>query len=317
MRVVFLGNAPWSVPSLEALAGSSHDVIRVITRVPRPAGRGSALRPTPVAESARDLGLTLFEVESVKMGPGFEAIASEAFDFLCVVAYGEILPASVLRLPGMAPVNLHFSLLPDLRGAAPVQWAILGGLAVTGVSTIRMDEGMDTGPVLGRAEEAISMEDDAGSLGARLAAIGGRLLVDTLDRLADGSLREEKQDESRATYAPKLRPEDRVIGWGEEIEPILRRVRAMAPEPGAETVFRGKRLKIPRATGRFLHGPLSIRIVPGTLLAVSGVSLAVAVHTGEGMGIVVPLEVQPEGRRRMAVEEFVRGYRPEPGERLG
>ncbi len=314
MRVVFLGNAPWSVPSLEALAGSSHDVIRVITRVPRPAGRGSALRPTPVAESARDLGLPLFEVESVKTAPGFEAIASEAFDVLCVVAYGEILPASVLRTPGMAPVNLHFSLLPELRGAAPVQWAILRGLVVTGVSTIRMDEGMDTGPVLGRGEEAIADEDDAGSLGARLAAIGGRLIVDTLDRLADGSLRDEEQDESRATYAPKLRPEDRVIRWGGEIDPILRRVRAMAPEPGAETVFRGKRLKINRATGRFLHGSTArSEVVPGTVASVPGVSLAV--HAGDG--IVVPLEVQPEGRRRMAVEEFVRGHRPEPGERLG
>lgn len=315
VRVVFLGNAPWSVPSLEALAGSSHDVIRVITRVARPAGRGSALRPTPVAEAARDLRLPLFEVESVKMGPGFEAIALDGFDVLCVVAYGEILPASVLRLPGMAPVNLHFSLLPELRGATPVQWAILAGMAVTGVSTIRMDEGMDTGPVLGRAEEAIADGDDAGSLGARLAAIGGRLIVDTLDRLADGSLREEEQDESRATYAPKLRPEDRVIRWGEDMAPILRRIRAMAPEPGAETTFRGKRLKILRATGRFLRGPPSLKsnVVPGTLLAVSGVSLAV--HTSHG--IVAPLEVQPEGRRRMAVEEFVHGHRPEPGERLG
>lgn len=315
VRVVFLGNSSWSVPTLEALAGSSHDLVRVITRTPRPAGRGSALRPTPVAEAGRALSLPLLEVESVKKGPGFEAIASEAFEILCVVAYGEILPPSVIRLPRVAPVNLHFSLLPELRGAAPVQWAILEGLAATGVSTIRMDEGMDTGPVLRRAEEAISDEDDAGSLGARLAAMGGRLLVDTLDRLAEGSLREEVQDESRATYAPKLGPEDRVIEWGEGIEPILRRVRAMAPEPGAETVFRGKRLKILRATGRFLHGPPSIKtkVVPGTLLAVSDVSLAA--HTGHG--VVAPLEVQPEGRRRMAVEEFVRGYRPEPGERLG
>src|SRR2546428_2314386 len=187
MRVAFLGNAAWSVPSLESLAESPHEIVTVVTRRPRPAGRGNKLTPTPVAEAARRLALHVEEVETVKSGPGFEALTEAAPDALVVVAYGEILPQAILDIPKVAPVNLHFSLLPELRGAAPVQRAIWEGLAVTGVTTIRMDAGMDTGPVLLRAEEAIDPLDDAGSLGARLAAIGARLVVDTLDQLAAGT----------------------------------------------------------------------------------------------------------------------------------
>src|SRR5437667_301649 len=169
MRVAFLGNAEWSVPPLEALAGSSHRTSAVVTRAPRPAGRGGRPRATPVAEAARRLNLPLREVETVKGGAGFEALLASRPDALAMVAYGEILPKAVLDLPRIAPVNVHFSLLPELRGAAPVQRAILDGLVVTGVTTIRMDEGMDTGPILLRAEEPIDPEDDAGSLGDRLA----------------------------------------------------------------------------------------------------------------------------------------------------
>src|SRR5712691_6090087 len=194
MRVAFLGNAVWSVPALEALAASSHAVVLVETRVPRPAGRGKRLVPTPVAEAAGRLGLPPLEVETVKSGPGFGALARAAPDVLAVVAYGDILPPAVLNLPTVAPVNVHFSLLPELRGAAPVQRAIMEGLEVTGVTTIRMDEGMDTGPILLQAPESIRPEDDAGSLGDRLAQLGGRLLVETLDGLAAGTIQEVEQD---------------------------------------------------------------------------------------------------------------------------
>jgi methionyl-tRNA formyltransferase len=258
-------------------------------------------------------------VETVKSGPGFEALATAAPDVLAVVAYGEIVPKQVLDLPAVAPVNVHFSLLPELRGAAPVQRAILEGLTLTGVTTIRMDEGMDTGPILLQAEEAIASEDDAGSLGDRLASIGGRLLVDTVDRLEAGSLVERPQDEAKATYAPKLKGEDRVVDWFQPAEDIVRRVRALAPDPAATTTFRGKTLKIYRASTSsdvtFFEPPGGKREPRPSGLVVFDAEGGLQVVTGQGF--VRLEELAPEGRRRMSGADFVRGYRPEVGEQLG
>src|SRR5438105_539271 len=244
MRVVFLGNAPWSLPSLEAVAGSSHEVALVLTRVPRPAGRGKRLTPTPVADSARRIELPRLEVETVRSGAGFDTVGQAAPDVLAVVAYGESLPQPVLDVPRVAPVNVHFSLLPKLRGAAPVQRAILEGLESTGVTTIRMDAGMDTGPILLQAPDPIQLEDDAGGLGDRLAALGGRTLVETLDGLAAGTIAERSQDDSQATTAPKLTTVDEQIRWDRRGIDIERQVRALAPDPGAMTIYGGRTLKV-------------------------------------------------------------------------
>ncbi|MFN2543930.1 MAG: methionyl-tRNA formyltransferase [Actinomycetota bacterium] len=306
MRVTFLGSDRWSVPSLEALAGSAHDLVLVVTRAPKPAGRGAKLTPTAVAEAARDLGSPLAEVETVRSGPGFEALQRSGPDVLVVVAYGEILPPAVLELPTVAPVNLHFSLLPELRGAAPVQRSLLEGMTATGLTTIRMDEGMDTGPILLRAEEAIDPEDDAGALGERLAAIGARLLLDTIDRLAGGALTETPQDDAGASFAPKLTAEDRWLAWTRPATELGRRVRAMSPEPGASTRFRDDTVKIFRAATRDEAGE------PGTVVATGKEGFVIAA----GEGSLAPLEVGPAGRKRMSAAEFVRGYRPEPGERF-
>ena len=312
MRVTFLGNAEWSVPSLEDLASSHHHVV-VLTRQPRRAGRGGRPRPTPVAEAARLLHVPLIEIDTVKSGPGFDALRQTEPDVLAVVAYGEILSPDVLAVPTVASVNVHFSLLPELRGAAPVQWAILEGLPATGVTTIRMDEGMDSGPILLQAPEAVLEDDDAGTLGARLAAVGGRLLVDTIDRLESGVLPERPQDHAAATYAPKMKAEEEVIDWSEPAPQVARRVRALAPDPGASTVFRGRTLKVWRAR--------PVDALEGREPASPAGSVAVASKDGlavwAGEGAVHLEEVQPEGRRRMTGSEFVRGYRPEPGERLG
>ena len=306
MRIVFLGNDAWSVPSLRALADSRHAVALVATRVPRPAGRGGKLRPTPVADEARALGLPLEEVETVKRGSGLDVLQQAAPDVLVVVAYGEILPKEVLQIPRKAPVNVHFSLLPALRGPDPVRRAILGGFDVTGVTTMRMDEGADTGPLLLQQEEPIHSTDDAGSLGGRLAELGGELLVRTLDRMEAGDLDERPQDEAAATTAPKLRAEEEWVDWSEDAGRVWLRVRALAPDPGARTRFRERVLKVLRARRAEGVGE------PGTIVAVSRDGLAVAAATG----VVYLEEVLPEGRKRMSGAEFIRGYRPEVGERL-
>jgi methionyl-tRNA formyltransferase len=307
LRVAFLGNDPWSVPPLEALAASKHRPELVLTRVPKPAGRGSKLTPTAVAGAARRLDLPLVETATVKRDAGFDALVDARPDVLVVVAYGEILPDVVLDLPSVAPVNLHFSLLPALRGASPVQGALLHGLERTGVTTMVMDTGLDTGPVLLQREEPVLDDDEAGSLGERLALIGGELLVETLDGLAAGTLEAHPQ-EGEPTFAPKLKPEDRWIDWTEPAVAVVRRVRAMSPEPGASTRFRGEVLKVFRALP--VDGPNG---EPGSVVAVDRDGVAVAA----GSGAVRLDEIAPAGRRRMAAADFARGHRPEIGERLG
>lgn len=307
LRVTFLGNDRWSVPSLRALASSAHDVVAVVTAEPKPAGRGNRLRPTPVADAARELELPLIEVETVRSDPGRSELASTEPDVLAVVAYGELLPKPVLRLPRIAPVNLHFSLLPRLRGASPVQTALLHGLEETGVSTIVMDEGMDTGPVLIQRRLPIGPGDDAGSLGDRLASLGARVLVESIDALADGGAKPSPQDEALATYAPKFRPEDRALDWSNGARSSVNRIRALSPEPGATTTFRDHDLKV------FAAEVVPASGEPGAIVEVSKDGFIVA--TGDGG--VRPLELAPAGRGRMRSRDFVNGYRPTVGERLG
>jgi methionyl-tRNA formyltransferase len=306
VRVAYLGNDRRSVPPLRALLGSRHEVVLVITRDPRPAGRGGRARATAVAEAARDRGLPLLETPTVKGGEGLDRLRAAGSDALVVVAYGEILPAEVLAIPRIAPLNVHFSILPALRGADPVRRAILVGLDRTGVTTIRMDEGMDTGPILLQVEEPIRDEDDAGSLGARLAEVGGRLLVETLDGLESGTV-EERSQRGVATVAPKLRPEEEWIDWTEPAEVVWRRVRALAPDPGARTRYRGRVVKVARVRPDRAQGR------PGTVVEVSKRRLTV----GCGRGAVTVEHVVPEGRTGMSGPEFARGRRVAVGDRFG
>lgn len=306
-RIAFLGNDAWSVPSLLALASSEHEVVAVLTRIPKPAGRGNELRPTPVARAARERELPLLEVETVKRGSGSDALVASRPDLLVVVAYGEILPQRVLDLPTIAPVNLHFSLLPQLRGASPVQTALLRGMRETGVTTIVMDAGMDTGPVIARRAEPIEPRDDAGSLGARLATIGADVLVASVDLLATGAAEPQPQDDALATFTERIGAEDRVLRWTSTARELVNRTRAMAPEPGASTRFRGEDLKILRAETVAATGEAGV-IVEATK---QGFVVATA---ADGFR---PLELAPAGRRRMTSTDFANGYRPVVGERLG
>lgn len=311
MRVVFLGNDPWSVPALESLATEAElRVALVVTNPPRPAGRGSSLTATAVADASTRLGLPLFETERV--AEALRVIRDARPAAIVVVAYGQILPGELLRLAPLGAVNLHFSLLPRWRGAAPVQRAILAGDEVTGVTVMQMDEGLDTGPILASLRERIRADDDAGSLGQRLAWNGGPFLVATLRALEAGSLTPRPQEDGSATLAPKLSPADRRIDWDDPAAAVVRRVRAMAPEPSAVTVFRGDPLKILQAVVSPDDGGRR-GAEPGGIVGVEGDGVAVA--TGEGT--VVLLDVVPAGRSRMSAAEWMRGTRPAAGERLG
>ncbi len=307
LRVAFLGNDRWSVPSLLALSDSDHQVVAVVTAVPRPAGRGNELRPTPVAEAAREADMPFAEVETVKSGAGLDALTASRPDLLVVVAYGEILPQAVLDIAGVAPLNLHFSLLPALRGASPVQTALLRGLEETGVTTIVMDVGTDTGPVIAQRAEPIRPQDDTGSLGARLAAIGAGLLVESADLLAAGDAEPRPQDDALATFTTRIGPNDRVLRWTNTARDLVNLTRAMSPEPGASTTFRGAGLKVLRAE------PVAASGAPGTIAEATKDGLVVA--TGDGG--FRPLELAPAGRRRMTSSDFVNGFHPVAGERFG
>jgi methionyl-tRNA formyltransferase len=307
LRVAFLGNDAWSVPSLRALAESPHEIAIVITAAPKPAGRGNELTPTLVAEAAMLLDTPLAEVETVKTGAGFKDLAASMPDVIAVVAYGEILPATVLHVPTIAPVNLHFSLLPRLRGATPVQTALLLGEDVTGVSTIVMDRGLDTGPVILQREEPIGPADDAGTLGARLAAIGAEVLVESIDMLGAGPVAPRPQDHSLATYAPKFAPHERVLDWSNPAGLLVNLVRALSPEPAAATTFRDEGVKVFRAEAVDAEGE------PGRIVDVSKGGIVVATADG-GFRL---LELAPASRNRMSGADFVNGFRPEVGERLG
>jgi methionyl-tRNA formyltransferase len=314
MRVGFLGNAPWSVPTLEALASAADvEIPLVITNPARPAGRGSRLRRTSVAEAAEGLDLMLLEVDGVRAGPGFEAIADLDPDALVVVAYGELLTPDVLAVPRLGVVNVHFSLLPRWRGASPVQRAILEGDDVTGVSIMLMDEGLDTGPVLEVGEEPIETDDDAGSLGDRLARAGALLLLDTLRALEAGTAHPEPQGQEGATQARRLGPADRHLDWTGDPSVLTRRVRALSPSPGAVATFRGAPLKVMRAEP----------VIPEELPPEAGARPGVVRVGPDGVprvdtpsGQVRLLDVAPADRTRMSGADWARGARIQPGERL-
>jgi methionyl-tRNA formyltransferase len=301
------------VAPLRALAGApSIEVELVVTNPPRPAGRGSQLTPTAVADAARALDLPLLEVNRVRDAEGFEALDLLEPDAIVVVAYGEILSPDVLDIPRLGAVNVHFSLLPRWRGAAPVQRAILEGDEATGVTVMLMDEGMDTGPVLATVETAIDPDEDAGSLGARLAELGSPLLVETLRGLDEGAVAPSSQDHTVATYAPKLLPEERTIHWDEPADNIVRRIRSLAPDPGAVTTFREGRLKVLVARAIDEWERTVDPSVPGVVERWDRDPLVRA-----WPGSVELLEVAPAGRKRMSGEDWARGAKIQPGERLG
>lgn len=306
MRVVFMGTPEAAVPSLEAVAGS-HDVVAVYTQPDRPRGRGRTPRASPVKQTAGRLGLEVVEPGSLKRPEEQERLRRYEPDVVTVVAFGQILPPPVLSMPRLGCVNVHFSLLPRWRGAAPVARALMEGDTETGVTTMSMDEGLDTGPILLTTGEPIAPGDTSGTLTERLARRGASLLVQTLDGLEDDSLRPVPQPEEGVTYAHKIDPGEGDLDFDRPAGRLADLVRGLSPRPGAYTTFRGQRLKVLRAEAEPDGGG-----TPGTLVLSGGVPAAVTAD-----GRLRLLEVQPAGKRPMPGDAFANGYRPEPGERLG
>lgn len=308
MRVVFMGSPEVAVPSLEMLQ-SRHRVVGVVTQPDRPAGRGSRLRPPPVKVVAREYGLPVVQPEDLRTAEAVERLGAWGPEVIVVVAFGQILPPSVLKLPPHGCLNVHASLLPRWRGAAPVPAAILAGDDTTGVTVMRMDEGLDTGPILAQLEEPIRADDTAGSLLGRLGVLGAELLLQVLPLYEKGHLVPRPQPAEGVTVAPQLRKQDGQLDWTRQAVELDRQVRAMNPWPGAFTTWRGQRLNVLRAL------PLPDwqgTECPGTVLPM-GAGAAVAT----GRGALQLLEVQRTGRKAMAAEAFLCGQQDCVGSLLG
>lgn len=314
MRLVFAGTPEVALPSLDALLASDHEVVAVVTRPDARAGRGRALVPSPVRRRAEEAGVEVL-TPARPSEPEFLARLRELAPDACpVVAYGALVPSPALEIPGHGWVNLHFSLLPAWRGAAPVQHAIMAGDEVTGASTFLLEAGLDTGPVFGVMTETIRPTDTAGELLDRLAVAGAGLLVATLDGIADGSLTPVPQSAEGVSLAPKIEVDDARVRWSRPGLAVDRQIRGCTPSPGAWTTFRGDRVKI---------GPLAPATAPAatseptTTLAPGELHVGKrAVRVGTASGPVVLGQVQPHGKKAMPAADWARGVRIETGERF-
>ncbi len=307
MRVVLAGTPVAALPSLDALRASRHEVVAVLTRPDAPAGRGRRLVPSPVAARAAELGLEVLAPRRLRDPGALDRLRELAPDCVPVVAYGQLVPREALDQPPYGWVNLHFSLLPAWRGAAPVQHAVIHGDDVTGATTFRIEEALDTGPVLGVMTEPVRPDDTAGSLLERLATAGARLLVATLDGIEDGVLTPRPQPAEGVSQAPRLTPEDARVDWTAPARRIDRLVRGCTPAPGAWTTFRGERLGI----GRVIVDADGPALGPGEVA--SGKH---DVRVGTATSAVRLQQVRPAGKRAMPAADWARGVRIARGERL-
>ncbi len=306
-RIVFMGTPEFAVSALEALA-DAHQVVGVVTQPDRPAGRGRRLAPSPVKQVALERGLSLSQPHSLRTPEAVAQLSAWKPDVIVVAAFGQILPQDVLGLPPHGCLNVHGSLLPHWRGAAPVAAAILAGDEVTGVTIMQMDAGLDTGPVLAQREETILPDDTQATLEERLAYLGAELLVETLSAYLAGNLLPRPQPEEGATYAGQLRKEDGLLDWSRPTVELDRQVRAFTPWPGAFTRWRGQRLKVLRVVPLpEWHGDAP----PGTVIVLAD---GVVVATGEGALRLE--EVQLAGKRPMDIAPFLRGQRDFAGSAL-
>ncbi|HEY0407311.1 MAG TPA: methionyl-tRNA formyltransferase [Pyrinomonadaceae bacterium] len=308
MRLIFMGTPEAAVPTLQRCIEDGHEIAAVWTQPDRPAGRGNRLTTTPVKEFALKRGLAVEQPLKIRTDEARDLFAACEADAAIVVAYGRILPQSFLRAPRRGCINVHFSLLPNYRGAAPVNWAIVRGESLTGVTTMQMDAGLDTGAILLQRETEITAAVTAPSLMKRLAEMGALLLSETLARLDEIEPRE--QSEEKATFAPMLRREDGLVDWALDAFQIERRVRGFQPWPNAYTSYQSRRLVIRRAEAE----RASHQSTAGEIIEARGDSLVVACGSETALRL---LEVQTEGKRSMSARDFVNGAHVLAGERVG
>ncbi len=309
MKILFLGTSEFACPCLEALFSSPYTVAEVVTQPDRPKGRGRKLTPPPIKTLATAYQIPLFQPEKLRDPSAIEHVQALSPDLIVVVAYGQILPQAVLSIPSLGCVNVHASLLPKYRGASPIARAILMGEKKTGVTTMLLDAGMDTGPVLLKEETEISAEDNLGNLQRRLAQMGAPLLLKTIAGLATGNLIAQPQDPAQASYAPKISREEGQIDWRHPARVLGNLLRALDPWPGAYSTWNGRTIKL------FRPSVLEDQAMepPGTLAEVTSRGLKVATTDG----YLLIREVQMENRSRMSVDQFLRGNPIKSGQRLG
>ncbi len=313
MRIVFMGTPEFAVPSLEALLRSPHEVVGVVTQPDRPKGRGQALAASPIKQVCQRAKLPFLQPTKMK-DPGFlQALQAWKPDLIAVAAFGRILPPAILSLPPKGCLNVHGSLLPKYRGAGPIQWAIINGEQETGITTMLMDEGMDTGAMLLQESVPIGPEETAGTLSVTLADVGGRLLIDTIRRMEEGSLSPRPQDHAQATMAPLLKKEDGLIDWTIPAKKVANRVRGLTPWPGAYTFAGEERWTLRRVTVAEEPPAPTLGNEPGTVIELGKQRLLVA--TGDGLLEI--LELQPANTRQMTAAQYLAGHRLPPGLVLG
>lgn len=311
LRIVFMGSPDLARPSLERLVAGPDRVVAAYCQPDKRAGRGRKLTPPPIACCAADNAIPRLQPRGLRNLEEQERFAALEPDLAVVVAYGKILPAPILDAPRFGCINVHFSLLPALRGAGPVQWAIIRGATETGVTTMQMDEGLDTGPILLQRRTPIGDADTAASLGERLAALGADLLLETLTALRAGTLRPTPQDDGAHSYAPMLEKGDGALDWTRPAVELDRCIRGTFPWPGAFTFRAGKRVKVIAAER--MEGAPAGDARPGQVVAASRSGIDVAC----GDGLLRLQQVQPEGKKAMDAASFVNGFRVVPGERWG
>ena len=311
LKIVFMGTPDFSVPTLQSLIDSDHSVTAVLTQPDRPKGRGNRVVAPPVKMLAQQHAIPVLQPQRVKAPEILRQLEELAPDAIVAIAYGQILPQSILDIPRLGCVNVHASLLPKYRGAAPFQWAIIRGETETGVTTMLMDKGMDTGDMLLQQTIPIEAEDTAATLHDRLAQVGADVLIRTLQGLENGSLRPTPQNDAEATYAPLLKKHDGLVDWQKTAAEIANAVRGMSPWPGAYTHFQGKRIKLLRVQ---VAAEAETTAEAGTVVALDQ-QHGPLIATGSGQLRI--LEIQPQNKKPMRCSDFCRGYRLQIGDRLG
>ena len=306
MKIIYMGTPDFAVGPLKALIGAGHEVVCVLTRADKPKGRGHAVQFSPVKEAALEAGIPVLQPVRMKDPELWKTLEGFGADMFVVAAYGRILPKEILSIPKYGCVNIHASLLPDYRGAAPIQWAVIDGRKETGITTMLMDEGLDTGDILRQYRIALAEDETGGSLFDRLAALGAEAILDTVRGIEDGSIVPVPQGETATPYAAMLTKEDGLADWTKDAETLERLIRGLDPWPGVYSFLDGKMLKLWKA--EVLPGSGG-EAAPGAVLSVKH---GLDVQTGKGVLRIT--ELQPEGKKRMAADAWLRGAHVSPGD---